>query len=304
MIQAQLLRELTIRLPEGVTTHLSAASALVRVDAGLYVVADDQTFLARFAADGNAPGEVIALLDEQWPDKPKARKKAKADLESLVHLPVSRYFPGGALFALGSGSRENRERGILLPLMGDGNCAAPTIIDLGDLFDPLKPHFPKLNIEAAFVDEEEFVLLQRGNKADSRNACVRFALGDVLDAIAGKRPFAGISAQLHFYSLGDIDNVPLCFTDAAALPGGRFVFSAVAENVSDNYNDGQCLGAALGIADLDGNVLHIDALDRPHKVEGIEAQIADGHIKVLLVTDADAPEIPARLLQAQMPNPA
>jgi hypothetical protein len=157
-----------------------------------------------------------------------------------------------------------------------------------------------LNIEAAFVSENEFVLLQRGNKADARNACARFALGDILDALTDNRSFADIDFNLYFYSLGNIAGVPLCFTDAAALPDGRFAFSVVAESVADNYNDGQCVGAAVGIADLEGNVLSIEALDQPYKVEGIEAQITDGRIDLLLVTDADAAEIPARLLRVQM----
>jgi hypothetical protein len=32
------------------------------------------------------------------------------------------------------------------------------------------------------------------------------------------------------YDLGHLDGVPLCFTDAAALPDGGMVFSAVAED--------------------------------------------------------------------------
>jgi hypothetical protein len=300
MIKTQLLRELSIALPQGTMTHLSAASALVRVEGDLYVVADDQPYLARFALTGTSPGEVIPLLDEQWPAAKKARKAAKADFESLVYLPPSEHFAHGALFALGSGSRPNRERGVLLPVTAAGDLGTPSVIDLSALFAPLKPNFPQLNIEAAFVSADEFVLLQRGNKADARNSCVRFALSDVLDALSGKRSFAGIGFSLHFYSLGDIAGVPLCFTDAAALPDGRFVFSAVAESVADNYNDGLFQGAAMGIAGLEGNVLHIEDLDQPYKVEGIEAQIADGRIDLLLVTDADAPEIAASLLRAQI----
>jgi hypothetical protein len=301
MIEARRLRELNIRLPQNVTTHLSAASALVRVGDHLYVVADDQTYLARFSLDGNVPGDIITLLDEQWPGKKKARKAAKADLESLAYLPPAENFPRGALFTLGSGSRPNRERGVLLPATAEGEWGSPNIVDLSALFAPLKPHFPQLNIEAAFVSGDEFVLLQRGNKADARNACVRFALKGMLDAIAGKRSFAEIDFSLHFYSLGDIAGVPFCFTDAAALPKDRFAFSAVAESVADNYNDGRCLGAAIGVADLEGNVLGIEVLDQPHKVEGIDARMHDGRIGILLVTDADAPEIPACLLRAEMP---
>src|SRR5271169_2423622 len=34
----------------------------------------------------------------------------------------------------------------------------------------------------------------------------------------------------------------------AALPDGTMVFTAVAEDTDDNYNDGACAGAAVGIA--------------------------------------------------------
>jgi hypothetical protein len=300
MIEPQRLRELHLRLSDDTTAHLSAASALVRVGGDIYVVADDHAYLARFASTGSAAGKIIPLLDEQWPEAKKARKAAKADFESLVYLPPSEHFTYGALFALGSGSRPNRERGVLLPATADSDWGTPNVIDLSALFGPLKPHFPQLNIEATFVSADEFVLLQRGNKADARNACARFALGDILNALTGKRSFVAIDFGLHFYSLGDIAGVPLCFTDAAALPGGCFAFSAVAESVTDNYNDGQCVGAAVGIADLKGNILSIEALDQPYKVEGIEAQINGGHIDILLVTDADAPEIPASLLRVQI----
>jgi hypothetical protein len=300
MIESHRLRELHVRLSDDTTAHLSAASALVRVGGDLYVVADDQPYLARFASTENSPGKIIPLLDEQWPEAKKVRKAAKADFESLMYLPPSEQFTHGALFALGSGSRPNRERGVLLPATATGDWGSPKVVDLSALFALLKPKFPMLNIEAAFVSENEFVLLQRGNKADARNACARFALGDILDALTDNRSFADIDFNLYFYSLGNIAGVPLCFTDAAALPDGRFAFSVVAESVADNYNDGQCVGAAVGIADLEGNVLSIEALDQPYKVEGIEAQITDGRIDLLLVTDADAAEIPARLLRVQM----
>jgi hypothetical protein len=300
MIATRLLHELHVRLPQGTRTHLSAASALVRVGNDLYVIADDQPYLARFSSDERAEGAAIMLLDEQWPDEPRARKAAKADFESLVYLPPAQNFPRGALFALGSGSRPNRERGVLLPAIAEGEWGAPAVIDLSTLFAPLKAHFPLLNIEATFVSGGNFVLLQRGNKADARNASVCFPLKDILDAVSNVRTFADIPFTLRFYALGEIAGAPLCFTDAASLPNGRFVFSAVAESVADNYNDGQNLGAAVGLAGLEGNVLRIEALDQPYKIEGVDGQMNEGRIELLMVTDADAPEIPARLLQAQI----
>jgi hypothetical protein len=101
--------------------------------------------------------------------------------------------------------------------------------------------------------------------------------------------------------LGEINGIPLCFTDAAALPNGELVFAAIAEDTEDNYNDGPCTGAAVGIADREGRVRCLYRLDRPHKIEGIEAGVDGDVIRLLLVTDADDAAIPACLYSATIP---
>jgi hypothetical protein len=93
----------------------------------------------------------------------------------------------------------------------------------------------------------------------------------------------------------------LSFTDAASLPDGSMVFTAVAEDTEDTYNDGACLGAAIGVAARDGTVRFIDRLDECHKVEGVTARVDNNVIRLLLVTDADDPAIPASLFSATMP---
>jgi hypothetical protein len=94
--------------------------------------------------------------------------------------------------------------------------------------------------------------------------------------------------------LGELDGVTLGFTDGAALDDGRWLFSAVAENTTDSYNDGACLGTVIGLVERDGRVRRLAQLDGQWKVEGI-ALAADGGL--LLVTDADDPQVAASLLR-------
>jgi len=85
-----------------------------------------------------------------------------------------------------------------------------------------------------------------------QNAIVRFHLSTVLDALQSNAPVTLIS--VHAFDLGSVDGIPLCFTDGAALPDGDIVFAAVAEDTPDAYQDGPCAGAAIGVADRDGNL--------------------------------------------------
>ena len=76
------------------------------------------------------------------------------------------------------------------------------------------------------------------------------------------------------------------------------VFTAVAEDTDDAYNDGPCAGAAIGIVDNDGHLRCLRRLDRPYKVEGVDARVDGDVIRLLLVTDADDADIPASLFSA------
>jgi hypothetical protein len=76
------------------------------------------------------------------------------------------------------------------------------------------------------------------------------------------------------------------------------VFTAVAEETDDAYDDGPCKGAAIGMADTDGHLLWLRRLDRPAKVEGVDARMDGDVIRLLLVTDADDRQTPASLFSA------
>jgi hypothetical protein len=282
-------------------TYLSAASGLVRAGLFLYVVADDELHLGVFGATGNDPGHVIRLFEGALPTSTTERKKLKPDLETLMTLPVGEKFPHGAILALGSGSKRNRRMGSLLRLDAHGAVrGSPDAVDLAPIFSPLDDVFREPNIEGAVIVGDEVRLFQRGNKRDRENAIIRYPLSSFLGALNMKRHRAIDPVAITMVDLGEIDGIPFSFTDAAALPDGDMLFTAVAEDTDDAYNDGPCAAAIVGLVSGDGHVRRRMRLDAPHKVEGVEARVKGDVIRLLLVTDADDPAIPAGLFSATM----
>ncbi len=94
--------------------------------------------------------------------------------------------------------------------------------------------------------------------------------------------------------------MPLCFTDATPLPNGEIIFTAAAENTSDAYLDGACLGSAIGIINSAGELHSIHSIDKVVKVEGVQAKIVANKIHLLLVTDADDATTAAQLYSAKL----
>jgi hypothetical protein len=308
MIKLTKLRELDLAATKDGQTppHLSAASGLACPGASIYVVADDELHLGAFPAAGNAPGRLLRLFDGELPAEKVARKKQKPDLEAITLLPPFGTFANGALLALGSGSKKNRCRGALLTLDASGAIAgAPKIIDAAPLLEDLDRRFPALNIEGAVAIGDELRLLQRANRKHPQNLIIRYPLAPILAALTAGDVIGAIAPlAIDAIELGQIDGVPLSFTDGASLPDGGMVFTAVAEDTEDTYNDGACLGAAIGVAARDGTLRFLEVLDECHKVEGVAARVDNNVIRLLLVTDADDPAIPASLLTATLPNSA
>lgn len=277
--------------------HLSAASGLVCLNSFNYVVADDELHLGVFRANSSEPGHLIRLFEGELPACKADRKKQKADFEALTLLPSYGDYPYGALLAFGSGSRPNRRLGALLGLDAQGAVrGSPQVVDCSPILASLDGEFPALNIEGAVVSGAELRLFQRGNQRHSENAIIRFQLSTFLDALSSEQTAAITPLAINTFDLGQIEGIPICFTDAAALPDGTMVFTAVAEDTDDNYNDGACAGAAVGIVDNELQCLY--PLERPYKVEGVNARVEGDVIRLLLVTDADDFEIPATLFSA------
>ena len=301
MIALTKLRDLDLLDLAGRRTHVSAASGLVRIGGCVYVVIDDELHLGAFPAGSNAPGRLIPLFESELPFTNPERKAQKPDLESLCGLPPFGDFPRGALLALGSGSTAKRRRGVLLALDGEGAVdGSPQVVDLTGMYRPLDTAFPALNIEGAVVIGNELRLFQRGNKRNSENAVVRFSLSGFLAALDRDSATPIEPLAIHSIDLGGMNGIPFCFTDAAALADGHVVFTAIAEDTDDTYNDGPCMGAAIGVLNPENEVRRFLRLDGPYKIEGIDARLNGDTIEVQLVTDADDPSIPAVLYAASL----
>ena len=298
------LRSLTLIEPSrpGAHAHLSAASGLVRVGERLYVVPDDENHLGVFPATGKRPGQLARLFAGELPPSPAKRKKKKPDLESLVKLPAFGGFAHGALLALGSCSKPNRCTGVLFALDAHGGLAGePAKVDLAALHDGFESHVGRLNIEGVVVVGSELHLLQRGNKGGARNARIRLRLDKAFESLATRQCLdMKALVAIEEIDLGRVGDVPLCFTDAAALADGRMVFTAIAEDTNDAYTDGACVGAAVGLLASDGRLEFLEPIDSRYKVEGIEA-VHDGTvIRALLVTDADDASVAASLVACEI----
>lgn len=302
MLETRIVRELLVDAAAGIAgqPHLSAASGLVTSGQRLFVVADDEHHLAMFDLSSREPGRRVAIFGGELPLRHEARKAAKPDCEALLLLPAFAGYPHGALMAMGSGSRPARQRGALLALDAAAEIQGPArTVDLAPMLAPLHDLVPDLNIEGAFVQGDTLALLQRGNSGSGMNARIDLSWRDLQRWLAegGPPPKPGAITR---FALGAIDGVALSFTDGAALPGGDWLFSAAAEDTSDTYNDGRCVGSAIGLVDAGGTIRCLERLSLTCKVEGITASAAGDTIDLLLVTDADDRRQPALLLSTAL----
>ena len=279
--------------------HLGATSGLVRAGRWLYVVSDDEHHLGIFEA-GDAstlPVELHRLRSGDLPRDPAKRKKLKPDLEALALLPPTADHPHGALLALGSGSRQNRQQGWCIDLdAGQRPAGAASVTDLSGWYRLLRSTFADLNIEGAFVSGHTFRLLQRGNTSPAVNASIDYSLAQLQDWLAGRRAAAPQPLRIRQLDLGHVGGVPLGITDGAALPDGGWIFSAVAEDTDNSFDDGPCTGSALGWVSNDGGLQRLEPLGGTPKVEGI-ALVGK---RLLMVTDADDPDVASQLLAVDL----
>ena len=297
-MKTQRLRQLTLNPsdhPRGLP-HLAAASGLVCAHGRAYVIADDENHLAVFG-DSRSLGRLHRVRSGELPADAVQRKRVKPDFESLLLLPARGRRPG-ALLALGSGSKARRDGGALMALRSDGEPEdRVTPIDLEPLYTVLRQRLGAINVEGSFISGTQWVLLNRG-VGGQPSASVSYALSTLHALVDGRSAvLEPVAVQTH--DLGFIDSAQLAFTDGAALPGGGFLFSAVAEARPNSVDDGACVGSVIGHIDGNGALVEMRRLDGRAKVEGLALQLHSGQTRLALVTDADDPGRPADLLLAR-----
>lgn len=305
MITSTLVRLLEIDAathPRG-QPHISSASGLVIVGDWFYIVADDENHLIALRSTGVTSGalQMLPLLEARLPGDHAERKRQKKDLEALFHVPGNERRPP-LLIAWGSGSRAQRDFAYVVSLdAGGGVASAAREVCLTRLHDVLRSRIGALNIEAGLVQGDGLWLFSRANVGTPVNGCFRLDLNQALDFLLIHEGRADMP-QLGFteLDLGRMRDVPMGITDATPLKEGGWLLSAVAENTSNAYDDGQCHGAVLVTSDHDGKVAWSEQLEGAFKVEGIAF---DKSGTLWLTTDADEPGVPSGLRRMQWPPP-
>src|SRR5919107_1854284 len=165
---------------EGLPSHVSSASGVVRRGDFVYVIGDDLLFLGVFRLTDPGPGSLRRVL----PGSARPDAEDKPDLEVLTLLPPFEGHPFGALFGLGSGSAPRRDRGFAWPLAADGSLRGePAVLDLAPLYALLGERIDGLNVEGACVMGDRRWLLHRVNRGSMTNVVAELSLDNVMRSL-------------------------------------------------------------------------------------------------------------------------
>jgi hypothetical protein len=296
------LRDLDLSEPPDakMPAHIAAASGVVRRGDSVYVIGDDLLQVGCFSLAGGGPGDLRPVFGGDLPDDREGRQEQKPDLEALTALPPVEGAPNGGLLGLGSGSNPSRDRGFFWPFAADGSLTRePRTIDLRPAYDALRRELDAaVNIEGAAVFRDCLWLFNRGNEAKAPNAIAEIELVDVSRTLAGDLALDAADLRaLRLYELGELEGVPVCFSDATTLLEDLVAFTASAE-----AEDGRGIrGSVVGTIDAGGRVHRLRTIDPRWKVEGVHAAVDAGVIDFLFVCDQDDPGTPSPLLSATMP---
>jgi hypothetical protein len=268
----------------------------------LVVVQDDSNFVALIN-----PQDPHALAVHAVPlprghrgqrqfDKQRNNKMFKLDLEAVATLPVD---GGTRAVCFGSGSAPGRNNLVFVDL-SDASATTTSMRDATPWYAALRALFApaQLNIEGvALVDNNMLRVFQRGNGTQGRDGFVDVSWPLLLAHVMHGATVPAMTSPV-YVDLGVIHNVQLTWTDAASKDG-EIAFVAAAEASPNAIDDGEVVGAALGLwrGQRIEMISIVDSEQQPWlgKPEGIAyARHAPHHH--WLVTDADDPQAPAQLL--------
>ncbi|GAA4743776.1 hypothetical protein GCM10023328_26750 [Modestobacter marinus] len=284
-------------------TPVTAASAIAPLGDGWLVAPDDATIAAWVRPAGVTPVRVLPPVEGlDHFSEPAGTKHLKPDLEVACPAEVD---GEPAVLLLGSGSTPRRMRGVLVRLE-DGEPVVRSG-ELGPLYDRvgrlLEVPADQLNLEGASRHQDTVRWFHRGNLAAGEGpASVDVPLGALVAAVLGRADAGAVPVSApRSYDLGRVAGVGLAVTDAIALPDGRVLLSAAAEDTPNAVDDGPVVAAALALVDGE-TVLDIAALPevggRVHKVEGLALRgIEDARVCLLGVVDDDDPTAPSVQLE-------
>ncbi|MDT0276323.1 DUF6910 family protein [Blastococcus goldschmidtiae] len=287
-------------------TPVTAASAIAPLGDGWLIAQDDATFAAWRRSDSVTSVRVLPPVEglDRFSEA-AGTKGLKPDLEVACPAEVD---GEPAVLLLGSGSSPRRMRGVLVRLV-DGTPVA-TAGDLAPLYEHaagrLGVTMDELNLEGAGQHEDRVRWFNRGNLAAGvPSSSVDLPLEALVAAVLGRMDPASVPVgQPWRYDLGEVEGVGLAVTDAVALPDGRMLLSAAAEDTPNAIDDGPVVATALALVD-GGTVVAVAPVPEVdghvHKVEGLALRSVDGGtVHLLAVVDDDDPEAPSAELELRV----
>jgi hypothetical protein len=278
---------------------VTAASGIAPFGEGWLVAQDDATHAA-WRRSGEVR-RVRVLPPVEGLDRfteAAGTKHLKPDLEAACPVEVD---GRPAVLLLGSGSTARRMRGVLVRLE-DGEPAVQAA-DLGPLYATVAQRLgvtaDQLNLEGASRHGGTVRWFNRGNLAAGvRTGSVDVPLAPLVAAVLGHSGAASVPVgEPRSYELGAVEGVGLAVTDAVALPDGRLLLSAAAEDTPNAVDDGPVVAAALVLvdgADVQAVAALPEVAGHVHKVEGLALRGGgDAEVRLLAVVDDDDPLTPS-----------
>ncbi|MCF6735998.1 hypothetical protein [Blastococcus sp. KM273129] len=294
----------TLRFADG--TPVTAASGVAALGDGWLVVQDDSTVAAWRRPDGVVTVEVLPPVEGLCTFSEAAgTKHLKPDLEVACPAEVD---GEPAVLLLGSGSTVRRMRAVLVRLE-DGRPVVRSA-ELGPVYrrvaERLELPMDHVNLEGASRHGDVVRWFNRGNLAAGvRSASVDVPLHDLVAAVLGRADPAAVAVDRpRQYELGEVEGVGLAVTDAVALPDGRVLLSAAAEDTPNAVDDGPVVATAIAL--LDGDTVQAVAPvpevgGHVHKVEGLALRgVEGGEVHLLAVVDDDDPDTPSAELDLRV----
>jgi hypothetical protein len=282
-----------LRFDDG--SPVRSASAIARFGDGWLVAQDDATHAAWRRPAGVCAVRVLdAVEGHEVFSAAEGTKHLKPDFEAACEVMVD---GTAGVVLLGSGSTPARMRASLVrPGRFDVVALDPLYLRVADA---LGIDASLLNLEGACRIGTTFRWFNRGNLiAGLPSASVDLPVADLVAALTGARAPEDVAVtDRKTYDLGEVDGVGLAVTDAVALPDGRVLLSAAAEDTPNAVDDGPVVAAALALVHGDDpvDVAQLSAADGTvYKIEGLAlGDIRGDGVSLVAVVDADDPLVPS-----------
>jgi hypothetical protein len=287
-------------------TPVTAASGVAPLGEGWLVAQDDSVISAWRHDDAVLPVRVLPPVEGHDTFSSAAgTKHLKPDLEVACPAEVD---GEPAVLLLGSGSSPRRMRGALVRL--DDGVPVVTAAELGPLYQRVAQclglPMEWVNLEGASRHGSTVRWFNRGNlMAGVRSSSVDVPLEALVAAVLGRAEVTAVPVERPLeYELGEVEGVGLAVTDAIALPDGRVLLSAAAEDTPNAVDDGPVVATAIALVEGD-RVITVEPIPEVdghvHKVEGLALRRVDGGtVHLLAVVDDDDPTAPSAELDLRV----